>query len=96
VRALRRRGVRVVLACPADGSGRAVLKVARKTARRIGLGKRTVAARTVDCVAGERTKVRLRPRKSVRRKLAGVRAVKVVLRVRVEGAEREVRKLKIR
>jgi hypothetical protein len=96
VRALRRRGVRIAVACSADGNGRAVLAVARKEARRIGLRKRKLAARTVACVAGERAQVRLRPRKAARRKLARVRAVTLVLRVRVEGAGRVERKLRIR
>ena len=96
VRALRRRGVRVTVACTADGDGRAVLRVARKSARRIGLRKRRLAARKVQCAAGERAKVRLRPGKAARRKLAGVRTVRLVLRLRVDGSGRVARKLRVR
>jgi hypothetical protein len=96
VRALLRRGVRIAVACSADGNGRAVLKVARKAARRLGLRKRKLAVRTVECAAGERATVRLRPRKAARRKLARVRAVTLLLRVRVDGAGRVERKLRIR
>jgi PKD repeat protein len=96
VRALLRRGARVTVNCVAGGDGRAVLKVARKAARRIGLRKRTLAVRKVDCTAGQTANVRLRPRKAARRKLRGERAIRLVLRVRVEGAERVTRRLMIR
>ena len=96
VSALRRRGVRVTVTCVADGEGRAVLKLARKASRRIGLRKRTLAARTVDCTAGQTAKLRLKLRKAARRKLRGERSVRLVLRVHVEGAERVTRRLTIR
>jgi len=96
VRALRRRGVRVAVTCAADGEARAVLKVARKRARRLGLRTRTLAARTVDCAAGQTVKMRLRPRKAARRKLSGERAIRLVLRIHVEGAKRVTRRITIR
>ena len=88
--------MQIAVACSADGNGRAVLEVAPNAARRIGLRKRKLAARTVECAAGERAQVRLRPRKAARSKLARVRAVKLVLRVRVDGVGRVARTLRIR
>ena len=96
VRALLRRGVRVKVSCVADGDGRAVLKLAPKAAKRIGLRKRTLVARTVDCAAGQTAKVRLKPGKAARRKLRGKRAIRLVLRVQLDGAEPVIRRLTIR
>jgi hypothetical protein len=96
VRALRTHGVRVTVTCVADGKGRAVLALARKSAARIGLRKRTLAVRTVDCAAGQTVKVRLKPGKAALRKLRGERAIRLVLRVRVEDAEPLTRRLTIR
>jgi hypothetical protein len=96
VRALRRRGVRVTVTCVADGKGRAVLKVARNASKRIGLRKRTLAVRTVDCAAGQTANVRLKPSKAAWRKLRGERAIRLVVRLHIEGAERVTRRLTIR
>ncbi len=96
LRALRQRGVRVAVTCAAAGEGRAVLTLTRKAARKLGLRKRTLAARTVDCAAGKTAKVRLKPSKAARRKLGSGRAVKLVVRVSVDDADVLARKLSLR
>jgi hypothetical protein len=94
--AFRRNGVRVTVACARGGSGRATLRVSRTAATRLGLARRTVAARSVRCKAGREVAVRLKPSRRTARRLAAARTLKVTLRVAVKGTQTVQRSITIR
>jgi cytochrome c len=98
VRAFRARGLRVMLACEATGSGGATLKVTRKAAKRLKLRSRTVATRSLRCTAGKRASVRLKPSRSTSRRLAKTRTrtLRLALAVSVNGRGALQRKVTIR
>ena len=98
VRSFRSRGLKVRLACDDGGRGRATLKVTRKAAKRLKLRSRTVAAKRLRCVAGERVSVRLKPKRSVARRLARakVRRLRLRLDVKVGGDRALGRRVTIR
>ncbi|HEX5782469.1 MAG TPA: PKD domain-containing protein, partial [Solirubrobacteraceae bacterium] len=98
VRAFRARGLRLTMACQSTGTGRASLTVTRKAARRLGLARRTVAARQLTCTAGRELTVRLKPNRSMARRLARSKAktLRLTLRVSVRGAGAVQRKVTIR
>jgi plastocyanin len=64
-----RKGVRVSSACESGLSGRISITVGRKSARKLGLRKRTIATTRVTCGAGDRLTARLKPSKQVKRAL---------------------------
>ena len=70
---LARRGLKVPVACTGAMTGSARLTVSRATARRLGLGKRTLARRSVRCWGAHTATVRLKPSKALARKLLGGR-----------------------
>jgi cytochrome c len=98
VTAFRKRGLRLRVSCESTATGRASLRVSKATARRLGLGRRSLASRRVRCAAGEAVSVRLKPRRAAARGLAsrGTRTLRVQLRVSVEGTGSLKRNLVIR
>jgi PKD repeat protein len=98
VRAFRARGMRVLVACEASGSGRATLKVTGKAAKRLKLRSRTVAARRLTCTAGKSVSLRLKPTRSTARRLARskARTLRLSLAVSVNGRGALQRKVTIR
>jgi PKD repeat protein/glucose/arabinose dehydrogenase/type 1 glutamine amidotransferase len=82
---LRGHGVRVTLSCDATATGRARVTVSKSTARRLGLARRTVAARAVRCVAGREVSVRLRPSAAAAQRLAASKRVRATLTATVGG-----------
>ncbi len=98
VRAFRANGLRLRMACPADGDGRATLKVSRAVAQRLGLASRTVATRRLSCEAGEDLSLRLKPSRSTARRLAKskVKTLKLTLTVSVDGDKALERKVTIK
>jgi PKD repeat protein len=95
VRAFRMRGLRLTISCEATATGRATLKVSKRTAKRLRLGRRTVASRAVRCVEGRDVSLRLKPRRSAARRLTATRRLRVTLRLSIEGAGTEQRRLTI-
>jgi PKD repeat protein/glucose/arabinose dehydrogenase len=95
VRAFRMRGLRLTISCEATATGRATLRVSRRTANRLRLGGRTVASRAVRCVQGRDVSLRLKPRRSAARRLTATRRLRVTLRWSIEGAGTVQRRLTI-
>ena len=82
-----RRGVSAKVRCTGAMSGSVVLRVSRATARRLGLGSRTLLDRDVRCYGEHTLTVRLKPSKAIMRKLRrgarGKRTVRLEVRVRM-------------
>ena len=83
------RGLAVQVRCTGAMSGRVKLGVSAVTARRLGLGRRTLAQRDVRCYGRHTATVRLKPARSIMRKLRkGVRSNHTVkLRLTVAMAD---------
>jgi plastocyanin len=64
-----RRGVRVRTACETGLSGRVTITLGRKTARKLGLRRTTIASGRVRCGSNDRATTRLKPSKKVARAL---------------------------
>jgi PKD repeat protein len=96
VRAFTRRGLRVTMTCAATGRGRAALTATRTAARRLGLARRTVAARQLRCHAGRERSVRLKPSRATARRLAAARSLRLTLRLSVKGTRAVSRRVTIR
>ena len=81
------RGLAVQVRCTGAMSGRVTLRVSPATARSLGLGRRTIAQRDVRCYGEHTATVRLKPTRSITRKLRkgarGKRTVKLRLTVRM-------------
>ena len=82
-----RSGLRVRVACTGAMTGTAQLRVSAATARKLKLGRRTVASRGVRCYGAHTATVTLKPAKALRRKLVkgarGSRSVRLTLTVRM-------------
>ena len=82
-----RRGLAVQVRCTGAMSGRVTLRVSPATARSLELGRRTLAQRDVRCYGEHTATVRLKPSRSIMRKLRkgarGKRTVKLRLAVRM-------------
>ena len=80
-------GLKVPVTCTGAMSGTARLTVSKATARKLKLGKRTLASKTVRCFGAHTATVKLKPSKSLVRKLRrgakGKRTVKLQLAVRM-------------
>ena len=90
--------MKVTLTCPAAGRGTASLQVARRTARRLGLGRRTLGDRTVACRAGGTITFRVKPAKAARRTLKAERprALALTLRLALPSGEKLTRAITLR
>ncbi|HEX7223720.1 MAG TPA: family 16 glycoside hydrolase, partial [Candidatus Limnocylindrales bacterium] len=64
-----KRGITVPVACTGAMEGTAKLVLGKRAARTLKVGKRTVKATTVRCYGAHTAKVRLKPSKSLKRKL---------------------------
>jgi hypothetical protein len=73
LRALRRGRLTVRITCQGVDRGTVALRVSRATARRLKLGSRVLAKRSVRCGEQGRASVRLRPGAKVRKALARTR-----------------------
>jgi hypothetical protein len=86
--AFRTSGMRVAIRCVGAKGATATLKVKRKTARRLGLKKTTLAAAAIACEPGAEGAVRLKAGKQVRRALAKSKgSMRATLRVATTGAK---------
>ena len=97
-----RRGLKVKVTCTEAMTGSAALEVARSTARRLGLGKKTALARTsIRCAGAGGKTVTLKPSGKVKRALRRAHgSVRVTLDVRLkapgESTRKATRKLTLR
>jgi hypothetical protein len=84
LRTLARRGLKVRVACTGAMTGQASLVVSSAVARRLALGRRMLASRSVRCFGAETRTVTLKPSTALGRKLVRSRRnVKVALQVRM-------------
>jgi hypothetical protein len=65
-----KKGFTVRVACTGAMEGTATLKLNKRSARALEVGKRTVKTKAVKCYGAHTAKVKLKPSKSLRRKLA--------------------------
>ncbi|HYI18475.1 MAG TPA: ThuA domain-containing protein [Solirubrobacteraceae bacterium] len=65
-----KQGITVRVACTGAMEGTATLKLNKRSARALKVGKRTVKTKAVKCYGAHTAKVKLKPSKSLKRKLA--------------------------
>ena len=103
VRAKRfaKRGITVPVACTGAMEGTATLKLTKRAARTVKVGKRTVKSASVRCYGAHTATVKLKPSKSLKRKLnrwrkrgAGARTLKLTLTVKITDLGRPAQTLK--
>jgi hypothetical protein len=94
VPAFARRGLSAVVSCGGADAARASLWVSRAAAKRLGLAGRRLGAASVACDTG---KVRVKPSRAVRKRLAGrTRALRVQLRLTADGTALAKRSVTLR
>jgi hypothetical protein len=98
-----KRGLTVRVACTGAMEGTATLKLSKRSARSLELGKRTVKAGAVRCYGAHTAKVKLKPSKSLKRKLAawrkrgsGASSLKLTLTVKMTDLGQPTQTLKKR
>jgi PKD repeat protein/glucose/arabinose dehydrogenase/type 1 glutamine amidotransferase len=93
--AFGKRGVKVTVACPSGGKGTAKLRVSKRAARRLGVGRRALATRAVTCVEGETLAFRVKPSAKVARAIRASRpkSLSLTLRLALPGGDPVQRKL---
>jgi len=96
--AFSRRGVKVTVACASSWRATARLRVSKRMAKRLGLTRRALAARTLSCVGGRTVAVRVRPSSRVRRAIRASRArsLSLTLRLAVPGGDAVQRRITLR
>ncbi len=67
--ALTTTGVSLTVACEATGTAKLKLRLTKKAARKLGLKSRRIAAKSVECTAGETVTVTIKAGKKARRAL---------------------------
>ena len=85
--AFTKRGLKAVVACAISTRGAATVSVSKGAARRLGLRSATLASARVKCAAGKRVTVRLKPSRTVARRLSAERprALKATLAVTLKA-----------
>ena len=103
VRAKRfgKRGLTVRVACTGAMEGTATLRLSKRSARSLKLGKRMVKAGAVRCYGAHMAKVKLMPSKSLKRKLdagrkrgSGASSLRLTLTVKITDLGQPTQTLK--
>ena len=100
ISALRKRGLKVAIACgEAGGEAAVTLRVSKRVAKHLGLGRRrALGSRTVDCAEGTTVTLRVKPSRKVSKALRSKRprSFRLTVRLALPGGVAASRTLTIR